>query len=75
MPEKTIQIDGKAVRLTLLMKQAGLTASTSESLRMIDQGAVKVNGEKIEDKTSEIQSNETIVVQVGKRKFARITTA
>lgn len=74
MPVRTIQVDGKPVRLTLLVKQAELTTSTSESLRMIDQGAVRVNGEKVQDRMREIQPNETIVIQVGKRKFAKVTT-
>ncbi|MBT9613591.1 MAG: tyrosine--tRNA ligase [Burkholderiales bacterium] len=56
-----------------VLKQASLTASTSEALRMIDQGGVKLNGEKISDKTLVLLPGEPIVVQVGKRKFARVT--
>ena len=56
------------------LKQAGLTPSTSEALRMIEQGGVKLNGEKVSDKGIQAQSLErTAVVQVGKRKFARVT--
>nr|WP_292988241.1 tyrosine--tRNA ligase [Nitrosomonas sp.] len=73
MPEKSIQITDDGVLLTQLLKQVGLTASTSEAQRMINQGAVKLNGQKIEDKSMTIARNETIVVQVGKRKFARVT--
>lgn len=72
LPEKTVQITTDDVLLTQLLKQAGLTSSTSEAQRMIDQGAVKLNGEKVEDKALKISRDETIVVQVGKRKFAKV---
>jgi tyrosyl-tRNA synthetase len=55
-----------------LLKQAGLTASTTEALRMIEQGGVKLNGEKIGDKGIRLSRGEIAVVQVGKRKFARV---
>jgi tyrosyl-tRNA synthetase len=57
-----------------LLKEAGLTVSTSEALRMIKQGAVKIDGEKVEDKSLLISSGFQAVFQVGKRKFARITS-
>ncbi|MCP5274704.1 MAG: tyrosine--tRNA ligase [Burkholderiales bacterium] len=72
LPEKTIQIADDDVLLTQLLKQTGLTASTSEAQRMIGQGAVKLNGEKVSDKSIKIQCGETIIVQVGKRKFAKV---
>lgn len=56
-----------------VLKQAGLVASTSEALRMIEQGAVKLDGEKIEDKALQLAAGSSMVVQVGKRKFARIS--
>ena len=55
-----------------VLKQAGLVSSTSEALRMIKQGAVKIDGEKIEDGKLEIDVSKPAVYQVGKRKFARI---
>ena len=58
-----------------ILKQASLTASTSEALRMIDQGGVKLNGEKVSDKGLVLKPGEPFVVQVGKRKFARVTLA
>jgi len=58
-----------------VLKQAGLTPSTSEALRMIDQGGVKLNGEKVSDKGLVLKPGEPFVVQVGKRKFARVTLA
>jgi tyrosyl-tRNA synthetase len=57
--------------LVQLLKQVGLTASTSEALRMIEQGAVKLDGEKVEDKSTKIKRGESVVIQVGKRKFAK----
>jgi tyrosyl-tRNA synthetase len=56
-----------------VLKQAGLTASTSESLRMIEQGGVRANGEKVCDKTLSFMRGDVVVLQVGKRKFARVT--
>jgi len=56
-----------------LLKAANLVASTSEAIRMIEQGAVKIDGEKISDKALVISIGTTHVYQVGKRKFAKIT--
>lgn len=56
-----------------VMKSAGLTASTSEALRMIGQGGVKLDGEKVSDKALVLQAGTTAVLQVGKRKFAKVT--
>lgn len=61
-----------AIFLTQLLKQTGLTASTSEAQRMIDQGAVKLDGEKIEDKSLKLSRGASVIVQVGKRKFAKV---
>ena len=68
-------IEGEGLPIAQLLKQAGLTASTTEALRMIEQGGVKLNGEKVSDKTIKLGRGETAVVQVGKRKFARITVS
>lgn len=73
MPEKILHITDSDIFLTQLLKQTGLTASTSESQRMIDQGAVKLDGEKIEDKSLKLSRGVSVVVQVGKRKFAKVT--
>ncbi len=70
--EQTISIQDKEIPLAQLLKLAGLTASTSESLRMIDQGAVKLNEQKVTDKSFKLAQGETVVLQVGKRKFARV---
>jgi len=55
-----------------VLKQAGLTASTSEALRMIDQGGVKIDGVKIDDRNLLLSGSSPVVLQVGKRKFARV---
>ncbi len=56
-----------------LLKQAGLTTSTSEALRMLKQGAVKIDQVKVEDSQLKLQVNTTHIYQVGKRKFKKIT--
>lgn len=71
IPEKIIATTDGEIPLVQLLKQAGLTASTSEALRMIEQGAVKLDGEKVEDKSTKIKRGESVVIQVGKRKFAK----
>ena len=72
MPEMTLGPEGGLIGVAALLKQAGLTSSTSESFRMIQQGAVKLDGEKVTDKSLEIGRDTVVVAQVGKRKFARI---
>lgn len=71
--EKTIQAQDGDVALIHILKQAELTSSTSEAMRMIEQGAVKINNEKITDKSIKIARGNTIVLQVGKRKYARVS--
>ncbi len=75
MPEVTLDTEADRLGVAALLKQAGLTASTSESFRMIQQGAVKLDGEKVTDKGLELPRGSVVVAQVGKRKFARITLA
>jgi len=71
--EVRLAATGEGLAIPQVLKQSGLTASTSEALRMIEQGGVKVNGEKVSDKALLIARGESCVVQVGKRKFARVT--
>lgn len=73
IPEHTISSQNDGIPLVNLLKQAGLTKSTSDAHRMIDQGAVRIDGERITNKTLTIHSQTTHVYQVGKRRFARIT--
>jgi len=72
LPEKILYAGKEGLPIAQLLKQAGLTASTTEALRMIEQGGVKLNGEKIGDKAIRLSRGETAVLQVGKRKFARV---
>jgi len=73
IPEVTLECPEGALGITQVLKQAGLTPSTSEAVRMIQQGGVKIDGEKISDKALTLAKGATVVAQVGKRKFARVT--
>lgn len=73
IPEVNLSPDGDGLVIAQVLKQAGLTASTSEALRMIEQGGVKLNGEKVSDKALKLGKGGPCVLQVGKRKFARVT--
>jgi len=73
MPEIELQSQNGVLPITQLLKQANLTASTSDAMRMIKQGAVKIDGEKINDNKLEISAGKSAIYQVGKRKFARVT--
>jgi tyrosyl-tRNA synthetase len=72
MTEVTLQLEGDTIGVATLLKQSGLTSSTSDSFRMIQQGAVKLDGEKVSDKGLNLKKDQVIVAQVGKRKFARV---
>jgi len=73
MPEFSLSLESDSIGIAAMLKQAGLTSSTSESFRMIQQGAVRLDGEKISDKGLSLDRGSVFVAQVGKRKFARIT--
>ncbi|CAH9056355.1 Tyrosine--tRNA ligase [Pseudoalteromonas holothuriae] len=74
IPELSITIDEPSTFIANLLKEAGLVASTSEAMRMIKQGAVKLNGEdKVTDSKLSIEKGSTAIYQVGKRKFAKVT--
>ena len=75
IPEKTLNSQDGKLGLAHLLKGAGLVASTSEAFRMVKQGAVKIDGERVENERLEIESGSTHIYQVGKRKFARVTLA
>lgn len=72
MPEFDLPGDAVGVPIVQALKQAGLTVSTSEALRMIQQGGVRANGERVSDKGLVLPRGEGVVLQVGKRKFARV---
>lgn len=73
VPEVTVTIEGDSVGVAQLLKLAGLVASTSEAFRSIDQGGIKLDGEKVSDKALTLNKGCKVVAQVGKRKFANVT--
>ncbi|MGZ8229432.1 MAG: tyrosine--tRNA ligase [Burkholderiales bacterium] len=73
MPEVRLSGGGAGIGIQQVLKQAGLVSSTSEAMRMIEQGGVKLNGEKVRDRALKLSSGVEAVLQVGKRKFARVT--
>ncbi|GCF91841.1 MULTISPECIES: tyrosine--tRNA ligase [unclassified Shewanella] len=64
---------GEGIAIANLLKDADLVSSTSEAMRMIKQGAVKMDGEKLEDSRVTLLAGTVAVFQVGKRKFAKVT--
>ena len=73
IPEVSVSGDGGKLGIAHLLREAGLVASTSEAIRMIKAGAVKIEGAKIEDRSLEVAAGTCQVYQVGKRKFARVS--
>lgn len=71
MPELSLDV-GEGMPIANLLKEAGLVSSTSEAFRMIKQGAVKIDGEKIDDRNLVVSAGTNHVYQVGKRRFARV---
>ncbi len=72
VPEVEVSIDGDSIGISQLLKMAGLVESTSEAMRAIQQGGVKLDSVKVEDKNHQLEKG-IVVAQVGKRKFAKIT--
>jgi tyrosyl-tRNA synthetase len=75
IPEVAITAEGGSIGIANLLKEAGLVNSTSDAFRMIKQGAAKIEGEKITDKSLVIESGSQAIYQVGKRKFARVSVS
>lgn len=73
MPEISISVSEEGIAIANLLKDAQLVDSTSEAIRMIKQGAVKVDGEKVTDSKLIVKDTNEAVYQVGKRKFARVS--
>lgn len=73
VPEVTVTIEGDDIGVAQLLKLAGLVSSTSEAFRAIEQGGIKLDGEKVADKTVTLLKGSRVVAQVGKRKFANVT--
>lgn len=74
LPDDMAAVFLPAAPISQVLKQAGLVSSTSEAFRLIDGGGVRLDGEKISDKALVLDAGATVVLQVGKRKFARVTT-
>lgn len=72
MPEVELKTESGEMGVAHVLKQAGLVASTSDAMRMIKAGAVKINGEKIADQKLMICAGKSNVYQVGKRRFAKV---
>ena len=68
-----MQLEDGSIPLPQILKRVGLTGSTSEAMRMIDQGGVRLDGQKVSDKSLALGKGGPFVLQVGKRKFARVT--
>jgi len=73
MPEVELVVSTEGMSIANLLKGAGLTASTSESLRMLEQGAVRIHSERVDDRNLRFEAPAVLVVQVGKRRVAKIT--
>ena len=73
MPEFTLVARDGVLGIAHLLKGAGLVSSTSEAFRMIKQGAVRIDGERVEDRGLTIDAGSTNVYQVGRRRFARVS--
>ncbi len=73
MPELSLQSMDGQLGIAYLLKEAGLVASTGEAFRMIKQGAVRIDGVRVEDRSILIDAGSTNVYQVGKRKFSRVS--
>jgi len=72
MPEVRIPVPPGGLGLAQILREAGLTASTSEAIRLVRQGGVRVDGEKVADSALVLAAGGTHIFQIGKRKFARI---
>jgi len=75
MPEIAVPSTDGHIGIAQLLKQAGLVSSTSEAMRMIEQGGVKLDGEKVSDKALQLKAGAVVVAQVGKRKFGRVSVS
>jgi tyrosyl-tRNA synthetase len=73
--EVTLQVDGAKLWLPKMLTEAGLAAGTSEARRLITQGGVQVEGEKVTDASLELAVGKSYLLKVGKRRFKRVTLA
>ena len=71
--KKQVRADGDAIPVAVLLKKSGLVSSTAEGIRMLKQGAVRIDSERVEDGALPVPVGSTHVFQVGKRRIARVT--
>ena len=71
IPEQTLTTDGAGIGIAAALTQCSLTASNSEAFRMLKQGGVRIDGEKISDRNLQLQAGFSGILQVGKRKFCK----
>jgi tyrosyl-tRNA synthetase len=69
----TVQSDGAGIKIANVLKEAGLANSTTAAYRLIEQGGVRIDGEKLTDASLALRPGATHVIQVGKREFAQVT--
>jgi tyrosyl-tRNA synthetase len=75
VPERAVSAEGGTIGIIKLLTEAGLVSSNSEARRMVDQGAVSVDGNKVVDPNALINLERSAIVKVGKRRFARVSKA
>jgi tyrosyl-tRNA synthetase len=73
LPDQVLDVPADGAAIGQILKSSGVCPSTSDALRMIEQGGVRVNGDKVSDKNLRLAPGSTYVLQVGKRKFAKVT--
>ena len=71
IPEKTLASGGDGIGIAAALKQCGLVSSNSEAFRMIRQGGVRIDGEKVSERSLQLEAGFTGILQVGKRKFCK----
>jgi tyrosyl-tRNA synthetase len=71
IPEKTLDTGGEGIGIAAALTQCGLTSSNSEAFRMVQQGGVRIDGEKVSDRSLKLETGFEGILQVGKRKFCK----
>ena len=71
IPEQTLASGGDGIGIAAALKQCGLVPSNSEAFRMIQQGGVRIDGEKVSERSLKLEAGFTGILQVGKRKFCK----
>jgi tyrosyl-tRNA synthetase len=75
IPEKTLDTGGEGIGIATALTRCGLTSSNSEAFRMVKQGGVRIDGEKISDRTLQLEAGFEGILQVGKRKFCKASVS